>query len=65
MLGKIRQRTLIVHGSKDIVVIPINAFLLEQYLPDAMLVMYPDSSHGAASQHADVFLEHARLFLNL
>ena len=65
MLGKIRQRTLIVHGSKDIVVIPINAFLLEEDLPDAMLVMYPDSSHGAASQHADVFLEHARLFLNL
>jgi pimeloyl-ACP methyl ester carboxylesterase len=64
MLGKIRQRTLIAHGSKDIVVIPINAFLLAQHLPDALLVMYPDSSHGAASQHADVFLEHARLFLN-
>jgi pimeloyl-ACP methyl ester carboxylesterase len=64
MLGKIRQRTMIVHGSKDIVVNPINAFLLAQHLPDALLVMYPDSSHGAASQHADVFLEHARLFLS-
>jgi pimeloyl-ACP methyl ester carboxylesterase len=64
MLGKIRQRTLIAHGNKETVVIPINAFLLEQHLPDALLVMYPDASHGAASQHADVFLEHARLFLN-
>ena len=64
MLSKIRQPTLIAHGSKDIVVIPINAFLLEQHLPDAQLVMYPDASHGAASQHADAFLEHARLFLN-
>jgi pimeloyl-ACP methyl ester carboxylesterase len=64
MLPKIRQPTLIVHGSKDVVVIPINAFLLEQHLPDAQLVMYPDSSHGAASQHADFFLEHARLFLD-
>jgi hypothetical protein len=27
-------------------------------------VMYPDASHGAQSQHAEVFLEHARLFLN-
>ena len=64
MLPRIRQRTLIVHGSKDIVVIPINAFLLAQHLPDAQLVMYPDASHGAQSQHAEVFLQHARLFLD-
>jgi pimeloyl-ACP methyl ester carboxylesterase len=64
MLGKIRQRALIVHGNRDIVVIPINAFLLEQHLPDAQLVIYPDASHGAASQHAELFLEHARLFLS-
>ena len=63
MLGEIRQQTLIVHGNKDVVVIPINAFLLEQHLPDAQLVMYPDASHGAQSQHADVFLEHALRFL--
>jgi pimeloyl-ACP methyl ester carboxylesterase len=64
MLARIHQRALIVHGSKDIVVIPINAFLLAQHLPDAQLVMYPDASHGAQSQHAEVFLEHARLFLD-
>ena len=64
MLARIGQRTLIVHGTKDIVVIPINAFLLAQHLPDALLVMYPDGSHGAQSQHAEIFLEHARLFLD-
>ena len=64
MLARICQRTLIVHGSKDIVVMPINAFLLAQHLPDALLVIYPDASHGAQSQHAEIFLEHARLFLN-
>jgi pimeloyl-ACP methyl ester carboxylesterase len=64
MLGNIHQRALIAHGAKDIVVIPINAFLLEEHLPDAQLVMYPDANHAAASQHAEVFLEHARLFLN-
>ena len=64
MLARIHQRTLIVHGSKDIVVLPINAFLLAQHLPDAQLVMYPDASHGAQSQHAEIFLEHAQLFLD-
>jgi pimeloyl-ACP methyl ester carboxylesterase len=63
MLARIHQQTLIVHGSKDIVVIPINAFLLAQHLPDALLVMYPDASHGAQSQHAEILLDHARLFL--
>ena len=64
MLGQIRQPTLIVHGNKDVVVMPINAFLMAQHLPNAQLIMYPDASHGAQSQHAEVFLEHARLFLN-
>jgi pimeloyl-ACP methyl ester carboxylesterase len=64
MLSNIHQPALVVHGSKDVVVNPINAFLLAQHLPDAQLVMYPDASHGAQSQHAEVFLEHARLFLN-
>jgi pimeloyl-ACP methyl ester carboxylesterase len=64
MLGQIDQPTLIVHGNKDVVVMPINAFLLAEHLPNAQLIMYPDASHGAQSQHADVFLEHVRLFLN-
>jgi hypothetical protein len=43
---------------------PINAFLLEKHLLNAQLIMYPDASHGAQSQHARAFLEHARLFLD-
>jgi pimeloyl-ACP methyl ester carboxylesterase len=64
MLARVRQPALVVHGSKDVVVTPVNAFILAQRLPDAQLVMYPDASHAAQSQHADIFLEHARLFLN-
>jgi pimeloyl-ACP methyl ester carboxylesterase len=64
MLAKIHQPTLIVHGNKDIVVMPINAFLLAEHLPNAQLIMYPDSSHGAQSQHAEVFLQHVELFLH-
>ena len=63
MLGKIRHPALVVQGNKDVVVMPINAFLLAEHVPNAQLIMYPDASHGVQSQHADVFLEHAKLFL--
>jgi pimeloyl-ACP methyl ester carboxylesterase len=64
MLKTIRQPTLIVHGSKDVVVNSVNAVILERNLSDAALLILPDASHGAQSQHADVFLANARLFLN-
>jgi pimeloyl-ACP methyl ester carboxylesterase len=63
-LRQIKHPTLVVHGAKDIVVQPINAFILAQHLPNAQLIMYPDSSHGAQYQHADIFLKHAKLFLS-
>lgn len=63
-LQKIKHPTLVVHGTKDIVVQPVNAFILAEHLPDAQLIMYSDSSHGAQYQHAEVFLQHARLFLS-
>jgi pimeloyl-ACP methyl ester carboxylesterase len=63
-LKSITHPTLIVHGNKDIVVTPINAFILAEHLPNAQLIMYPDSSHGAYSQYAENFLENARLFLS-
>ena len=63
-LKSITHPTLIVHGNKDIVVTPINAFILAEHLPNAQLIMYPDSSHGAYSQYAENFLENARPFLS-
>src|SRR4029077_6760177 len=50
-LAGITHPTLVVHGNKDIVVTPINAFILAEHLPNAQLIMYPDSSHGAFCQH--------------
>jgi pimeloyl-ACP methyl ester carboxylesterase len=55
--------TLIVHGNRDIVVAPINALILAEHLPNAQLIVYSDSSHGAHYQHAQLFLEHVNLFL--
>src|ERR1700739_3267219 len=63
-LRNITHPTLIVHGNKDVVVAPINALILAEHLPNAQLIVYPDSSHGAQYQHAKIFLEHVKLFLN-
>ena len=63
-LESITHPTLIVHGNKDIVVAPINALILAERLPNAQLIVYSDSSHGAQYQHARIFLEHLKLFLS-
>jgi len=63
-LRKITHPTLIVHGNKDIVVEPINALILAEQLPNAQLIVYSDSSHGAQFQHAGTFLRHVNLFLS-
>jgi pimeloyl-ACP methyl ester carboxylesterase len=62
-LQKITHPTLIVHGNKDVVVGPLNALILAEQLPNAQLIVYSDSSHGAQYQHARTFLQHAKLFL--
>jgi pimeloyl-ACP methyl ester carboxylesterase len=63
-LRNITHQTLIVHGNHDIVVAPINALILAEHLPNAQLIVYSDSNHGAYSQHAKLFLEHVKLFLS-
>jgi pimeloyl-ACP methyl ester carboxylesterase len=63
-LKNVTHTTLIVHGNKDTVVAPINALILAEHLPNAHLVVYSDSSHGAQYQHARLFLEHVKLFLS-
>ena len=63
-LKDISHPVLIVHGNKDIVVMPINALILAEQLPNAQLIVYPDSSHGAQYQHGQLFLKHVKLFLS-
>jgi pimeloyl-ACP methyl ester carboxylesterase len=63
-LKNITHPTLIIHGNKDVVVAPINALILAEHLPNAQLIVYADSSHGAHYQHAKMFLEHVKLFLS-
>ena len=55
---------LIVNGSNDIMVPTVNAFALSQAIPKAELIIYPDAGHGSIFQYADLFVEHAKLFLD-
>jgi hypothetical protein len=35
-----------------------------EHIPDAQLIIYPDSGHASHFQYPDRFLTHARLFLD-
>jgi pimeloyl-ACP methyl ester carboxylesterase len=63
-LKNIHQPTLVVAGSHDIVFYTANDVTLQQNLPNAQLVIYPDSNHGAIYQYPELFVKHATLFLN-
>jgi pimeloyl-ACP methyl ester carboxylesterase len=61
-LKKIKQRTLVVNGKDDIMVPTINSYILQQHLPDARLILYPDSGHGSHFQFFEEFAEEAARF---
>jgi pimeloyl-ACP methyl ester carboxylesterase len=63
-LKKITQPTLVVNGSNDVIVYTVNSFILQQNLPNAQLILYPDSNHGAQYQYPELFVEHVTQFLN-
>jgi pimeloyl-ACP methyl ester carboxylesterase len=63
-LRRIAQPTLVVNGSDDIVVPTVNSFILQQHIPNAKLVLYPDSNHGAHYQFHEDFVAQVKLFLD-
>jgi pimeloyl-ACP methyl ester carboxylesterase len=63
-LKAIRQATLVVNGKHDLLVPTINSYILQQHLPNATLIIYPDSGHGAIFQFSDLFVREAQFFLN-
>ena len=63
-LKTIKQPTLIVNGSRDILIPTINSYTLQQHLPNAQLIIYPDSAHGALFQYPELFVSHVSRFLD-
>jgi pimeloyl-ACP methyl ester carboxylesterase len=55
---------LVVNGTDDIVIPTINSYILQQFLPDAELILYPDAGHGSHFQYPGLFARHARIFLD-
>jgi pimeloyl-ACP methyl ester carboxylesterase len=55
---------LVVNGTEDIIIPTINSYILQQFLPDAELILYPDAGHGSHFQYPGLFVRHARIFLD-
>jgi pimeloyl-ACP methyl ester carboxylesterase len=63
-LKTIKQPTLVVHGSNDLIMPTVNSFIMQQSIPNAQLVIYPDSNHGSQFQYPELFVRHVSMFLS-
>ncbi len=62
-LTAITQPTLVINGDNDVIIYTINSYILQQHIPNAQLILYPDANHGSQYQYPERFLQHVSLFL--
>ena len=63
-LKALRQPTLVVNGGADVIIYSVNSFILQQHIPNAQLILYPDANHGAQYQYPELFVRHVSMFLS-
>jgi pimeloyl-ACP methyl ester carboxylesterase len=63
-LRGIDHPTLVVNGSNDIVVPTVNSYILQQNLPNAELILFPDSNHGSHFQFTEPFKQYVSGFVD-
>ena len=62
-LKRIHQPTLVMNGIHDEMIPAINSYWLAENLPNAVLLLYPDSGHGSLFQFHESFTRQAAAFL--
>jgi pimeloyl-ACP methyl ester carboxylesterase len=62
-LREIINPTLVINGSHDVIVYTANSLILQRNLPNAQLVLYPDSNHGSQYQYPALFVGDVTRFL--
>jgi pimeloyl-ACP methyl ester carboxylesterase len=63
-LKSMRLPTLLVQGGNDVIIPTYNSYVLQQNLPNAQLILYPDSNHGSFYQYPERFVAQATYFLD-
>jgi pimeloyl-ACP methyl ester carboxylesterase len=63
-LEAIQQPTLVINGDNDVIIYSINSWVLQQNIPNAQLIIYPDASHGSQYQYPERFIRHVSGFLS-
>ena len=63
-LKTIQQPTLVVNGDDDVIIYSINSWVLQQNIPNAQLIIYPDANHGSLYQYPERFVRHVSMFLS-
>jgi len=62
-LHEIKCPVLITNGRDDIMVPTPNSYAMWEQLPNAQLILYPDSGHGHCFQFAVEHTKHVEIFL--
>jgi pimeloyl-ACP methyl ester carboxylesterase len=63
-LHALTQPTLVVNGDNDVIIYSINSWILQQNIPNAQLIIYPDANHGSLYQYPERFVTHVTQFLS-